>query len=120
MSDPSARLIIDQKEGKAMFTLKVFTPSDEDFFVVHDSLHTCGIPVVRNGEWSIVSSPYRFELERVIRWCDQWNFPHDRHIVDDGVCERCKWDTAVPHNNCLYGGNAIGHSKAHCTADACY
>lgn len=27
---------------------------------------------------------------------------------------------AVPHNNCLYNGRAIGHSMAHCTADACY
>jgi len=26
----------------------------------------------------------------------------------------------VPHFNCLYNGNAIGHSKCHCTADACY
>lgn len=34
-------------------------------------------------------------------------------------CDRCP-DIHVPHFNCLYGGNAMGHSKAHCTADACY
>jgi hypothetical protein len=22
--------------------------------------------------------------------------------------------------NCIYGGNALGHSKGFCTADACY
>ena len=27
----------------------------------------------------------------------------------------------IPHNNCLYGGKAVGHrSDGHCTADACY
>ena len=35
-------------------------------------------------------------------------------------CERCEWDTAVPHFNCLNGGRSIGHKAAHCTADACY
>lgn len=35
-------------------------------------------------------------------------------------CPRCKWDTVVPHYNCMYQGKAIGHSKAHCTADACF
>lgn len=35
-------------------------------------------------------------------------------------CERCKVDPYVPHYNCLYGGNATGHSAAHCTADSCY
>jgi hypothetical protein len=34
-------------------------------------------------------------------------------------CERCP-DPYVPHFNCLYGGNACGHSKAHCTANGCY
>jgi hypothetical protein len=103
-----------------MFTLKMFTPSDEEFFMVHDMLHTVDVPVTRSGEWAIASAPSRFTLEMVIRWADRWNVMHSRTIEDDGVCERCKWDTAVPHNNCLYNGNAIGHSKAHCTADACY
>ena len=35
-------------------------------------------------------------------------------------CERCKVDAYVPHYNCLYQGRAMGHSPAHCTADACY
>ena len=25
-----------------------------------------------------------------------------------------------PVDNCLYGGNAVGHSKGFCTADSCY
>lgn len=35
-------------------------------------------------------------------------------------CVRCTTDPYVPHYNCLYGGNATGHSAAHCTANACY
>lgn len=35
-------------------------------------------------------------------------------------CARCAADAYVPHYNCLYHGNAIGHSAAHCTADSCY
>jgi len=37
-------------------------------------------------------------------------------------CERCARDDAsdVPHNNCMYSGVSIGHSVAHCTADACF
>jgi hypothetical protein len=35
-------------------------------------------------------------------------------------CERCKTDAYVPHFNCMYAGKAIGHSVAHCTANACY
>jgi hypothetical protein len=38
----------------------------------------------------------------------------------DPTCERCKIDPYVPHYNCMYSGRAIGHSNAHCTADACY
>lgn len=34
-------------------------------------------------------------------------------------CERCP-DAYVPHYNCLYSGHAMGHSAAHCTANACY
>ena len=34
-------------------------------------------------------------------------------------CGECA-TTPVPHNNCLYGGKAIGHSATHCTANACY
>jgi hypothetical protein len=26
----------------------------------------------------------------------------------------------IPHFNCMYNGNRIGHSVGHCTADACY
>lgn len=35
-------------------------------------------------------------------------------------CERCKRGDSVPHNSCIYGGRKAGHSRAHCTADACY
>jgi hypothetical protein len=35
-------------------------------------------------------------------------------------CERCKTDAYVPHYSCIYGGKAVGHSVAHCTASACY
>ena len=34
-------------------------------------------------------------------------------------CERCKRDSYVPHDNCIYGGGH-GHSKTHCTASACF
>lgn len=39
-------------------------------------------------------------------------------VVSD--CARCQTDPYVPHDNCLYGGRAMGHSRTHCTADACY
>ena len=39
-------------------------------------------------------------------------------LCADG-CDRCP-DIHVPHFNCLYGGKAVGHSAAHCTANACY
>ena len=35
-------------------------------------------------------------------------------------CERGAW---IPHGNCLYYNwemTPVGHSKTHCTADACY
>ena len=35
-------------------------------------------------------------------------------------CVRCTNDPYVPHFSCLYGGKAVGHSAAHCTASACY
>jgi hypothetical protein len=38
----------------------------------------------------------------------------------DENCARCDTDAYVPHYNCLYNGNAVGHSAAHCTANACY
>lgn len=52
-----------------------------------------------------------------------------RHIVADDVnirqqadenCKRCTTDAYVPHYNCMYEGKAMGHSRAHCTANACY
>lgn len=30
------------------------------------------------------------------------------------------FDTAPITDNCIYGGNAIGHSHGFCTADSCY
>jgi hypothetical protein len=35
-------------------------------------------------------------------------------------CERCQTDAYVPHFTCMYAGKAMGHSVAHCTANACY
>ena len=37
-------------------------------------------------------------------------------------CEICKAGAyAGPvHGNCLYGGNKIGHTRGHCSANACY
>lgn len=45
--------------------------------------------------------------------------PHIRYRTAEG-CERCLTDEYVPHYNCMYQGRAIGHSEAHCTANACY
>ena len=45
--------------------------------------------------------------------------PHITYRTAEG-CERCTTDEYVPHYNCLYKGKAMGHSKAHCTADSCY
>ena len=35
-------------------------------------------------------------------------------------CVRCTTDEYVPHFNCMYHGQAMGHNAAHCTADSCY
>lgn len=36
-------------------------------------------------------------------------------------CERCKNPAGGPsHGSCLYGGMKMGHSRAHCTASACF
>ena len=45
--------------------------------------------------------------------------PKVRYQTAEG-CERCTTDAYVPHFSCLYGGKAVGHSAAHCTASACY
>lgn len=42
-----------------------------------------------------------------------------RYRTEPG-CSRCENDPYVPHYNCLYKGERVGHSKDHCTADACY
>ena len=41
-------------------------------------------------------------------------------MENQDTCKRCETDTFVPHNNCIYGGKAMGHSEAHCTADSCF
>ena len=40
----------------------------------------------------------------------------------DGVegCTRCQDPYDVPHFSCIYNGLSIGHSKSHCTANACW
>lgn len=45
--------------------------------------------------------------------------PNIRYRTEEG-CERCTTDEYVPHFNCMYKGNAVGHSPSHCTANACY
>ena len=45
--------------------------------------------------------------------------PNIRYRTCEG-CERCTYDEHVPHYNCMYKGKAVGHSEAHCTANACY
>ena len=45
--------------------------------------------------------------------------PLVRYQTAEG-CERCTWDVYVPHFRCVYYGERVGHSKAHCTADGCY
>lgn len=37
-------------------------------------------------------------------------------------CKICKAgiDAGPVHGNCLYGGRKIGHSRGHCSAEACY
>ena len=49
----------------------------------------------------------------------QEHTPVIRYRTEEG-CERCLTDAYVPHYNCIYGGKAVGHSAAHCTANACY
>lgn len=45
--------------------------------------------------------------------------PVIRYKVDP-TCSRCETDEYVPHYNCIYSGNAAGHSASHCTADSCF
>lgn len=36
-------------------------------------------------------------------------------------CERCKIPNAGPgHFSCMYGGRKMGHSRSHCSANACF
>lgn len=37
-------------------------------------------------------------------------------------CPTCKAgvNAGPVHGNCLYGGNKIGHTRGHCSANACY
>ncbi len=37
----------------------------------------------------------------------------------EDACPQCILYAAVSHFNCSYGGSKIGHSRAHCSADAC-
>ena len=45
--------------------------------------------------------------------------PKVRYQTEEG-CERCTYDIYVPHFRCVYYGERVGHSKAHCTASGCY
>ena len=45
--------------------------------------------------------------------------PVIRYQTEEG-CERCTHDEYVPHFRCVYYGERVGHSKAHCTASGCY
>lgn len=37
-------------------------------------------------------------------------------------CDRCLLldSSDVSHDNCMYNGNMVGHSRNHCTANACF
>jgi hypothetical protein len=68
------------------------------------------------------------DAEGLERWTNTKGFviesveeyaPTIRYQIAEG-CDRCKTDEYVPHYNCLYKGNAMGHSASHCTANACY
>jgi hypothetical protein len=45
----------------------------------------------------------------------------ERDRIELENCERCKsGGFTPPHWSCLYGGRKIGHSRSHCSADACF
>lgn len=44
----------------------------------------------------------------------------ERERIELEDCERCKNGNVYPaHFSCLYRGRKIGHSRNHCSADAC-
>ena len=45
----------------------------------------------------------------------------ERDRIEYENCERCKaGGFTPPHWSCLYGGRKIGHSRSHCSANACF
>jgi hypothetical protein len=45
----------------------------------------------------------------------------ERNRIEEANCERCKFSGGGPaHWSCLYGGQKIGHSRSHCSANACF
>ena len=67
--------------------------------------------------------PYAYQIQEMM-------YSHDPEVQTKGKmiwkrylemrdCTRCQTDTYVPHFNCIRSG-AIGHSKTHCTASACF
>jgi hypothetical protein len=45
----------------------------------------------------------------------------ERDRIELENCERCKNPGAGPsHGSCLYRGRAVGHSRSHCSAKACF
>lgn len=110
MSDPSATLVVDKKESKAM--------------KVQASKVQVGNAVVINGYAYKVTNVFSdngivtITIETGNYMSLRWNNKLEVTFPD---CERCKWDNAVPHTNCLYYGTwHMGHSSSHCTANACY
>jgi hypothetical protein len=60
--------------------------------------------------------------EKARKWAEDMGIQHPVIKWYVPRCERCRRDNGsdVPHDNCMYGGNRVGHSKAHCTAGGCW
>jgi hypothetical protein len=72
------------------------------------------VGVVDEARLQEILSESKHIMESVIPYT-----PVIRYATDPS-CERCKVDEYVPHYNCIYKGQAMGHSAGHCTADSCY
>lgn len=115
MSDPSARLIVDQK-GKAMEKVQASKVQVGNVIVINGIHYPVLWVDTQNGTTmiGIADTPFISSNYASFKW-------NDRVDIEFPDCERCKWDDHIPHTNCLYYGTwHMGHSSSHCTADACY
>lgn len=68
-----------------------------------------------------ISALKKAQLEQYQKLREQQEKIIEQQKVELENCERCKNQGAGPgHFSCLYGGNKIGHSRAHCSAHACF